>query len=111
MRVERRLHKLEREFGLVNDQPRILVWLGGGPPPGITEERCIQILEEGGFLPKSGFVVIDLMDLPTMTVEETEKYLREHGAWITGPRMPLVKRGHEPDVSDAPIITLVGESS
>ena len=85
---ERRLNKLENRLGVSDNIRRFLVVVeDAGRKLGLDNDTCIQILDEGGFLPTSGVVLVDLHDIPSgLSAEETKRFLREHGATICGPR-------------------------
>ena len=89
MKVDRRLDRLEHQFGLSHKQPRLVIVVTGWRTPAIDEDTCIKILDEAGFLPASGIGKVDLLDIPRgMNAEEAKRYVRENGASICGSRTP-----------------------
>ncbi len=51
-----------------------------------TSDKCLEILDECGFIAKTGIRVVDLCNIPQgMTGLELESYVRKHGAEICGP--------------------------
>jgi len=49
--------------------------------------RCVQILEESGFLPAGAYGLVNLCSIPAgLNAEETESFLRENAAEICGRR-------------------------
>ena len=49
----------------------------------LDQETCRQILEECGFVPKSG--VVSLYKIPrSLNAKQTEQYLRKRGAELCG---------------------------
>jgi len=53
----------------------------------LPENTCILILDQQGFLPASGWVMVHLCDIPNgLNANETESFLRREGAKICGPR-------------------------
>jgi hypothetical protein len=86
--LSRRLNKLDHQFGLSHKHPRLLMIVTGYRTLAIDEDACVKILDEAGFLPAGGVGVVNLMDLPPgMNAAETERYVRENGAKICGPRV------------------------
>ena len=48
-------------------------------------DRCAEILDECGFLPKGRFCVVNLCGIPDgLNAKELEKYLRQNGAQTRG---------------------------
>jgi len=80
--IDRRLRRLEDQFGPADGKPRsLLVVCNAGWGLALDRDTCIQILGEGGFLPSHGFSVVSLCDVPEgLTADELKRYLREHGA-------------------------------
>jgi hypothetical protein len=84
--VDRRLSKLEHQFGL-SKKERLIITVTGYGTLAIDEDACVKILDEAGFLPTSGIAMVNLLDIPDgLDVKETERFLRENGAKICGPR-------------------------
>ena len=51
----------------------------------LDRDRCIEILREGGFLPRTRFVVLHFCGIPGgLNAKELEQYLRTNGAQICG---------------------------
>jgi len=88
--IDGRLSKLENRFGIAKYKPRYLIVLdGAGSPRALSNDTCIEILDEAGCLHTIGFGVVNLMDIPDgLSTKETETFLRESGAEICGPREP-----------------------
>ena len=85
--VSRRLNKLDLQFGLSHKHPRLVIFVTGYGTPAIDEDACAKILDEAGFLPAGGIATVNLLDIPDgLDVKETERFLRENGAKICGPR-------------------------
>ena len=89
--IQGRLSKLEHRFGIADDRERFVVILdGAGSTRALSDDRCIQILDEAGFLHTGGFGVVDLTQIPNgLTAKETERYVREGGAHFSGSRIAL----------------------
>jgi hypothetical protein len=86
--IEGRLSKLENRFGLAQNQTlcRFIVSEAGRDFGG-AEDTYLQILDEAGFTSANGFTIIDLTRIPHgLSAEDAEKFVREHGAKICGPR-------------------------
>jgi hypothetical protein len=98
--IDRRLSKLENQFGIAHDIATYLVIVrDAGSELGSVEETHIQILNEAGFLRAGSFNVVDLSQIPAgLSAEETQRFVRENGARICvgsrGARDPG-KRGME----------------
>jgi hypothetical protein len=80
--IDRRLRKLEKQFGFVDEKKRILlVACHAGLGLALDQETCIQILGERGFLPTGPIGVVNLSQIPDgLNAKETERFLRENGA-------------------------------
>jgi hypothetical protein len=78
--IDRRLRKLENQFGFVDEKKRILlVVCNAGWGLALDQDRCIEILGECGFLPTGPIGVVNLLDIPQgLNAEETERFLREN---------------------------------
>jgi hypothetical protein len=86
-RLDGRISKLENRFGIAKYKPRYLVVLDDGSQRALSNDRCIEILDEAGFLHASGFGGVSLVDIPNgLSAKESETFLRESGAEICGPR-------------------------
>lgn len=96
--IDGRLSKLEHRFGIADDRERFVVILdGAGSTRALSDDRCIQILDEAGLLHTGGFGVVDLTQIPNgLSAKETEMFLRESGAQLSGSR-----RVGGPDKGDA----------
>lgn len=87
-RLDGRISKLENRFGIAKYKPRYLLILDDETQRALSNDRCIEILDEAGFLHTVGFGVVNLMDIPDgLSAKETETFLRESGAEICGPRL------------------------
>jgi hypothetical protein len=60
MKVNRRLDKLEHQFGLSHQRPRLLMIVTDHRTLAIDEDACIEILDEAGFLPTGGIAAVIL---------------------------------------------------
>jgi hypothetical protein len=80
--IARCLRKLENQFGFVDEKKRILlVVCNAGWRLALDEDRCIEILLECGFVSTAPVSLVNLLDIPEgLNAEETERFLREHGA-------------------------------
>lgn len=81
---DRRLRKLEDRLGITDANPRILYIVGRIVQRiGLDKDTCIQILDEGGFLRKRGYMSVNLGLIPDgLSAEETKRFLLENGAKI-----------------------------
>jgi hypothetical protein len=84
-----RLLKLEHRLRCGDHaQPGIRVIVSqAGLEPALGENRCIEILEECGYLRANsgGISLVLLADIPrNLSAEETERFLREHGYRVCG---------------------------
>ena len=86
--IDRRLGRLEHRFGIADNTERFVVILdGAGSTRALSDDRCIQILDEAGLLHAGGFGVVDLTQIPNgLNAKETERFLREGGAHLSGSR-------------------------
>lgn len=85
--LTRRTRRLEDRFGTADGRPQILVTIcnsGWGQP--LEMDACIAILRECGFLSTGpGVSLVDFGCLPRgLNAEELERFLREHGADLSG---------------------------
>jgi hypothetical protein len=81
--LDRRIDKLEERFG-VSKKHRLLVIISVSGQ-ALDSKRCIQILDESGFVRSSGLTVVRFLDLPDgLDERETERFLRDEGHKITG---------------------------
>jgi hypothetical protein len=94
--IDGRLRKLEDRFGIAKNEPRfVLILDGAGSKRALSDDNCIQILDEAGFLHTSGFGPVDLTQIPNgLNAKETERFLRENGAQLCG--SPLAQSPHGP---------------
>ena len=81
---DRRLNKLEIDFGVRKDTWRMLVLLDQAARPlALSHDACVRILDEAGHLAPSGLMLVNLLNIPDgLSAEETERYLRENGARV-----------------------------
>jgi hypothetical protein len=93
--IDRRLSKLEDRFGIADDRERVVVTLdGAGSKRALSNDICIQILDEAGLLHTGGFGLVDLTKIPNgLSAKETERFLRENGAQLCGSRPAQSPRG------------------
>jgi hypothetical protein len=85
---DRRLNKLEYEFGVKNETRRMLLVVNAAAKElALDRDACVRILDEGGFLLPSGCVSVHLCDIPEeLSAEETKRFLLDHGADICYPQ-------------------------
>ena len=84
--ISRRLGKLENRMGL-EAEPLLMVMTRANVCLALDTDTCIGILRESGHLPKGGIVSVYLGNIPDgLNAEETERFLRENGAQICGPK-------------------------
>ena len=83
----RRIGKLEQRFCISKEDPFLLTITVAGQHLALDSDRCIEILNECGFISPSGITVVHLRDIPKgLNASETESLLRKEGAKICGPR-------------------------
>jgi hypothetical protein len=83
--VTRRIAKLEHQFGIATDTPQIryVVRRAGSYP---DENKCLQVLEECGFLGPQ-ITMVNLCAIPDgLNEQEMERFLRKRGAELCYPR-------------------------
>ena len=84
--IVRRVRRLENQLGTGDGKQRILL-VDSMPGCGLIQdqERCVQILDECGFLPSGSIGLVNLTAIPDgLNAEEAERFLRENGAEICG---------------------------
>jgi hypothetical protein len=79
-----RLRALETRLEVSNAKPRFLYIVSRIVQRiGLDQDTCIQILDEGGFLRKRGYMSVNLGLIPDgLSAEETKRFLLENGAKI-----------------------------
>ena len=83
--IDSRIRKLEERFGTSNAEPRIWVVTNAAVKLALDEDRCVEILDECGFLPPGPFGVVHLSGIPDgLNAKELENYLRRNGAETCG---------------------------
>jgi len=99
--LDRRIRKLEDRFGTSDRKlPRILVFLYYAGWLALDEDRCIQILDECGFLPKGIIDIVDFGKIPEgLDAKDLERFLRKSGAELTGFRGAPDHDGHQEQAS------------
>lgn len=98
MNFKRRIERLEKQKHESSGRGTCYrVRVGSVIPLALSPERCEEILRECGFL-TNDTTVVNLCGVPShhvpgvgvipdsMTADELEKFLREHGSEICGPR-------------------------
>src|SRR5580658_7460728 len=80
--IDRQIRKLENQLGVVDEDKRIrFVVCRADLGLALDQDRCIEILGEGGFLSDAPISCVNFLNIPKgMNAEETEGFLREHGA-------------------------------
>jgi len=98
--IASRIRKLEHRIFPDSGQPQgIWVSVIAGQELALAQDRCIGILRECGFLPKTRFAVLGFWGIPDgLNAGELEKYLRTNGAQICG-----TARDQQERVPKAPI--------
>jgi hypothetical protein len=77
--LNRRIRRLEDRFGSAGG-PSFLV-VKSCVHLRLDSDTCVEILSECGFVAARGLVIVDLCKVPKgLTANETETYLRKHGA-------------------------------
>ena len=84
--IDSRIRRLQQQLCPDEGQPkRIWVTVLAGQQFALDQDRCIEILRDGGFLPSSRFVVLHFCGIPDgLNAKELEQYLRRNGARICG---------------------------
>jgi len=79
--MDRRLCKLEDQFGTGSRKPRLLlVACNAGWGLALDVDTCIRILGECGSLPTGRVGLVNLIGIPEgLNAEQTESFLRERG--------------------------------
>jgi hypothetical protein len=84
--IGKRITKLEDQFG-TSDRKRqiLLVVYRASLSLALDQDTCVQILRQGGFLPKGPIGVVNLRDVPQgLSADELRVFLRENGATTCG---------------------------
>lgn len=84
--IARRLRRLEDQSAPAEGKQRVLAVLSkAGWEIAIDQDRCIEILDESGFLTTGPCGLVNLGNVPMgLNAEETERFVREHAAEICG---------------------------
>jgi hypothetical protein len=83
--LDRRLDNLEHRLGIAKNQRRFRVLLDSVGMRGLSNDRCIQILQECGFLNTGLVGIADFTQIPNgLNANETERFVRDNGARICG---------------------------
>ena len=79
--INRRLRRLEDQFGPADGKPRfLLVVCEAGRGLALEKDTCIHILDECG----RRFVLVNFANVPMgLNAEELQRFLREHGAELS----------------------------
>jgi hypothetical protein len=90
--IDRRIRRLQQQLCPDEGQPQgIWVAVIYGQQFALDRDRCIDILRECGFLPKTRFAVLGFWGIPDgLNAVELEKYLRTNGAQICGTGQPQI---------------------
>jgi len=82
--IERRLSRLQDRLGVGPNTVRYVVAFTNRDF-GAAQDNYMKILDEGGFLPAAGVVIVDLNLIPRgLNAKEMERFVRENGARICG---------------------------
>jgi hypothetical protein len=84
--IDSRIRRLQGRLCPDNGQPQQLwVTVLAGAEFALDQDRCIEILGEAGFLPRTRFGVVSLCGIPDgLNANELEKYLRTNGTQAPG---------------------------
>lgn len=87
--LTQRIRRLESRFGPGDSEGILLVVSRDDRELALDENKCVQILRECGFLRTGGGIhVVNLGKIPDgLNAEETERFLKEKGTEICGPRV------------------------
>ena len=104
--IDSRIRRLRQQLCPDGGQEqRIWVTTLVGREFALDQDRCIEILGECGFLPKTRFGVLSFCGIPDgLNAKELEKYLRTNGAETRG------FDGHQKHIEQAGALQL-GETS
>src|SRR5580698_4797544 len=90
--ITKRMDKLEDLLGIAAAKHPCRAWVVHlfGRELALNDDRCVEILREGGFLPNGRrFAIVNLCDIPEgLNAVDLEKFLRESGEDICGPDRP-----------------------
>jgi hypothetical protein len=84
--IDSRIRRLQSRLCPDSGQPQHF-WIAvlAGAEFALDQDRCIEILREGGFLPSTRFGVLHFCGIPDgLNAKELERYLRRNGARICG---------------------------
>jgi len=95
--VTRRIAKLEDRFSPTEGEPQILfVACKAGWGLALDMHTCVDILRDCGYLPEGRIGLVSFLDIPAhRSAEELERFLREHGADLSGPGCLRVQRDED----------------
>ena len=83
--IDSRIRRLQDRFCPENGQQRLWFTSAAGCELALDLDRCAEILDECGFLPKGRFCVVNLCGVPDgLNAKELEKFLRKNGAQTRG---------------------------
>jgi hypothetical protein len=83
--INRRIRRLQLRLCPDKGEQRLWVLTGPGYGVALDQDRCIQILAECGFLPKTRFGVLSFCGIPDgLNAKELENYLRINGTQTRG---------------------------
>ena len=79
--IYRRLERLEEPVRLAAQKCRVWAVRDVYRKLALDTNRCLEILDECGYFPKTRFAVAHFNKVPDgLNAHETEAFLREHGA-------------------------------
>ena len=86
--VERRLDRLEGRLAPQSKKQFLIVLTDARQKLALDSGRCVQILRDAGHPDTTSPIrVVDLGYIPDgLNAAELERYLREHGVGLSGPR-------------------------
>ena len=83
--IDRRIRRLQDKFCPENGQQRLWFTSLTSSELALDLDRCAEILDECGFLPKGRFCVVNLCGISDgLDAKELEKFLRKNGAQTCG---------------------------
>ena len=84
--IDSRIRRLQGRLLPDNGQPqRLWVTVLAGAEFALDLDRCVDILRECGFLPRTRFGVLHFCGIPDgLNAQELKKHLRRNGAGICG---------------------------
>ena len=83
--IDRRIRRLQDRFCPEDGQQRLWFTSLTSSELALDLDRCAEILDECGFLPKGRFGVLNFMNIPDgLNAKDLEMFLRKNGAQTRG---------------------------